>query len=59
MMDTVIAEAEESRPSGAWEYISPSRLNLWMRCSRLEVDRVCCYSAQWQSTACGLMRISN
>ena len=29
---TVIAEAEESRPNGVWDYISPSRLNLWLRC---------------------------
>ena len=29
---TFIAEAEESRPNGVWDYISPSRLNLWLRC---------------------------
>lgn len=29
---TMTAEAEESRPTGVWDYISPSRLNLWLRC---------------------------
>ncbi|MCY2991692.1 MAG: PD-(D/E)XK nuclease family protein [Planctomycetota bacterium] len=25
-------ETEEHRPNGVWDYISPSRLNLWLRC---------------------------
>ena len=29
---TLTVEAEESRPNGVWDYISPSRLNLWLRC---------------------------
>ena len=29
---TLIPESEESRPNGVWDYISPSRLNLWLRC---------------------------
>ena len=29
---TWTVEAEEDRPNGVWDYISPSRLNLWLRC---------------------------
>ena len=29
---TLTVEAEENRPNGVWDYISPSRLNLWLRC---------------------------
>ncbi len=29
---TLIPESEVSRPNGVWDYISPSRLNLWLRC---------------------------
>jgi RecB family exonuclease len=29
---TLLPEVDQPRPSGVWDYISPSRLNLWLRC---------------------------